>query len=321
MLQKRVFTVAFTVVFGAAANAGPTQFAGGDARMVGMLADELRQGLAALDEDGDGGVETRLLMTALREVGFGKPVAVQRGRGGGADPDERFASLDANRDGKLTGDEPGPYMRRTEYFKDGEVTLDEYRKAWQELAQRRGGPGRGSRGGGESSGVSEADVEFAAKLDADKDGSTTAAEIRAAVQSDYEERLQARLSLDVDGDGRVTAREYALSQPSRGDDVDEDGLSGHARSHFEREDLDRDGSISRAEVAQRAFEASMRRVRSMRLALQLRSKDADADGTLSADEAAQAVEALGPAVKIAELYPKVYALSDGRARFLDRPGR
>lgn len=108
------------------------------------ITDEFMEGFRAIDTDQDEEIDFSSVVRTLRSVGYGQAQPVRRGRGGGVDPFERFESLDVDGDGILREDEAGPYMRRTEYFKDGEVTLDEYKKAWEELQARRGV--RGGRG-------------------------------------------------------------------------------------------------------------------------------------------------------------------------------
>ena len=71
----------------------------------------------------------------------------------------------------------------------------------------------------------------------------------AVIKAEINEAMDSRASLDVNQDGEVSAREYGLSQPSTGRVVDEDGLDGHARGYFEREDYDRNGVIMLGEIA------------------------------------------------------------------------
>ncbi len=92
--------------------------------------------------------------------------------------------------------------------------------------------------------------------------------------------MESRTSLDGNGDGGVTPREYSLSQPKTGQPVDENGLDGHARGHFEREDYDHDGVISMAEIAERVYASKVRRFRTMQLGLRLAPADVNADGKL-----------------------------------------
>ena len=53
-------------------------------------------------------------------------------------------------------------------------------------------------------------------------------------------------------DGKISLKEYALSSPAKGGETDENGINWHQRSHFEREDPNKDGFISADEVLERA---------------------------------------------------------------------
>ncbi len=242
------------------------------AGLVDTLTEEFMKGFRAMDDDQDGKVDVAVMIQALKAVGYGQAQPIRRGRGGGADPFELFERADADGDGILREDEAGPYVRGTEYFQDGEVTWEEYQKAWAELAARRGGRGGGARGGGgrgsgrsggggRGGGGQSSDIEFLAALDANGDRELTAHEARAAIEAEIEEAMDTRVSLDVNQDGEISAREYGLSQPSTGREVDADGLDGHARGHFEREDFDRNGVLTLGEIAERATRDPSRRLR------------------------------------------------------------
>ena len=131
-----------------------------------------------------------------------------RSRGSGGDPREIFESLDVNEDGLLTGDEPAPFMRQSEYFTDGQVTVEEFVKAMQELQSRRvGRPNRQRRGGqvggsGGSSPVQNSDIEFLATLDPDQGRSLTETEVHQAINKKVIENMSARTSLDGNQDGK-----------------------------------------------------------------------------------------------------------------------
>ena len=252
-----------------------------------------------------------------------------------------FERADADGDGILREDEAGPYMRGTEYFEDGEVTWEEYQKAWAELAARRGGRGGGARGGGGrgsgrsggggrgggGGGGQSGDIEFLAALDANGDRELTVHEARAAIEAEIEEAMDTHVSLDVNQDGEISAREYGLSQPSSGREVDADGLDGHARGHFEREGYDRNGVITLGEIAERATRDPMRRLRAMQLSLRLLPADADAGGSLTSVEL-QAVAGnvdwavLGASdkspVELVQLYPRLHGLEVDQSADLDR---
>lgn len=295
-------------------------------RVADELHEEFVKGFNLLDEDGDGAVDFTALVRALKAVGYGQAAAVRRGRGGG-DPERIFDAFDADGDGVLSGKEAGPFLRESKYFADGEVTLAEYRLASRELAQRRGnrgGRGGGRRGGGEAAQTS--DVEFLASIDGNGDRMLTREEAREAIEREVRENMESRTSLDGDGDGAVSAREYSLSQAIRGE-TDANGLDGHARGHFRREDFDGDGGISVAEIGERVLVALRRRHRAMQLSLRLRSLDANEDGSLQDSELGGLAEsgALptgngsgGGALEVGKLYALLYPLAPERTRPLER---
>lgn len=305
------------------------------AGLVDTLAEDFMKGFRAMDDDRDGKVDVGVMIQTLKATGYGQAQPNRRGRGGGADPFELFERADADGDGILREDEAGPYVRGTEYFQDGQVTWDEYQKAWAELAARRGGRGGAARGGGGSGsgrsgrggGGQSRDIEFLAALDANGDRELTAHEARVAIEAEIEEAMDMRVSLDVNQDGEVSAREYGLSQPSTGREVDADGLDGHARGHFEREDFDRDGVITLGEIAERAGRDPIRRLRAMQLSLRLLPADADADGSLTSvelqaaggnvDWAVLGVSDQSP-VELAQLYPRLHGLELDQSEALDR---
>ena len=307
-------------------------------QIVDALAEEFMKGFRAMDDDQDGKVDVAAMIQTLKAFGYGQAQPIRRGRGGGADPFDLFERADADGDGILREDEAGPFVRGTEYFQDGEVTLEEYQKAWAELAARRGGRGGGARGGGARGGGGRgaggsggagqsSDIEFLAALDANGDRTLTAQEARAAIEAEIEEAMDTRVSLDVNQDGEISAREYGLSQPSTGREVDADGLDGHARGHFEREDIDRNGVITLDEIAERAARDPERRLRAMQLAVRIARADANGDSKLAwselqaasgkADWTALGVTEQRP-LEMVQLYPRLYAAEVDQAADLDR---
>lgn len=299
------------------------------------------KGLRVLDADGDGTIEVAAMVRSLRAIGYGKAQPRVRGGRGAAGPFERFETLDEDGDGLLRGDEPGPYMRGHEAFQDGEITFEEYRAAWAELQGRRGNRGGGRGGGGQSRGsgrargsgsgeMSPSDLQFLSSLDANRDRILSAEEVRRAVALDVAEAMESRTGLDANSDGAVSAREYALSQPKTGRPVDKDGLDGHGRGHFEREDLNHDGALSVTEIAKRVYSTKIRRIHAMQLGLRLELADVNSDGQLDSGELRSvggdtAVTALLGTdlgtVALAAIYGRLYATSPDRAAAIDRaPG-
>ncbi|MDE0109192.1 MAG: hypothetical protein OXN96_15375 [Bryobacterales bacterium] len=307
-------------------------------QIVDTLAEEFMKGFRAMDDDLDGEVDVAAMIQTLKAFGYGQAQPIRRGRGGGADPFDLFERADADGDGILREDEAGPFVRGTQYFQDGEVTLEEFQKAWAELAARRGGRGGGARGsggrgsggsagGGRGGGGQSSDIEFLAALDANGDRTLTAQEARAAIEAEIEEAMDTRVSLDVNQDGEISAREYGLSQPSTGREVDADGLDGHARGHFEREDFDRNGVITLDEIAERAARDPARRLRAMQLGVRIARADANGDSKLAwselqaasgkADWTVLGVTERRP-LEMVQLYPRLYGAEVDQAADLDR---
>lgn len=341
-LRLSVAAVCLTLI-GVGQLAGTPKADGVSNQIVDALAEEFLKGFRAMDDDQDGNVDVAAMIQTLKAFGYGQAEPIRRGRGGGADPFDVFERADADGDGILREDEAGPFVRGTEYFQDGEVTLEEFQRAWAELAARRGGRAGGGRGGGarggggrgsgrsggggRGGGGQSSDIEFLAALDANGDRALTAHEARAAIEAEIEEAMDTRVSLDVNQDGEVSAREYGLSQPSTGREVDADGLDGHARGHFEREDYDRDGVITLDEIAERAAQGPIRRLRAMQLSVRIARADANGDSKLTwselqassgkADWAGLGVSEQSP-MELVQLYPRLYGLELEQSAELDR---
>lgn len=88
------------------------------------------------------------------------------------------------------------------------------------------------------------DTALITALDGDQDGRVSPAEVRSAIAATFAKSLESRTSLDLDGDGILTKKEYAVGQVPKFGEFDEHGLDGHGRSHFRREDSNEDGVIS-----------------------------------------------------------------------------
>ena len=120
---------------------------------------------------------------------------------------------------------------------------------------------------------------------------------------------------------------YALLQRETGHPVDENGLDGHARGHFEREDRNRDGSITIAEVSERVSQNLARRFRAVQVSLRLSPADIDGDVQLELPEQQPADAGEFGAVpevsegtprKLEDLYGRTYGASLDRTGALDK---
>lgn len=310
---------------------------GAVARVGSEVSAEFMKGFRALDQDQDGQIELAPMVRILKSIGYGQPQPRRRGgagaRGGNVsamDPFDVFESRDEDGDGVLQGEEIPGFMRRSQAAQASEIDLDEFRQAFAAFQSRarEGGGRRGGRGGAAASGQSatgsagsrapdlaSSDVQFLSTLDANRDMNLSADEAKEAIHSEVAAAMQAHAGLDTNGDGQVSAREYGLSQPIRGDNVDQDGLDGHARGHFSREDTDGNGLISNAEASERVLQRLLPRFRAMQLGLRMASADSNLDHKLDAVE----LQALSPGetwtplevssdqpLDIASLYGKLY---------------
>lgn len=134
--------------------------------------------------------------------------------------DQRFAKLDANRDGQLGADElKGPratrMIGRVDTDKNGTISQAEFRAAAAnrfaradtdrdgtiEAGERRGKWGkRGGKGGG---------ARMLARLDTDRDGAISQAEFVAGAQQRFQK-------MDTNADGRIDAAEMQAKRGKRG---------------------------------------------------------------------------------------------------------
>lgn len=100
--------------------------------------------------------------------------------------------------------------------------------------------------GAEGSRAVAADIELLTSLDPEQSGTVTLDKLPAIVERAFAAAMESRSSLDTDGDGILTKKEYAVGQVPKFGEFDEHGLDGHGRGHFRREDRDEDGTISLA---------------------------------------------------------------------------
>lgn len=229
------------------------------------LSEELIQGL--FPEASTSSIETTALLIQLKSAGLGLSTEAVA-----------FKRLDKDGDGLLKGNEVPESMSQS--AGSAGVNLDDFTKFTQEQIANEGrGRGRGRRGSNPS-----ADIEFAGSLDQNRDGKVMQEEVRAAVMAALVESFEGKKSLDIDGDGKISKREYAISMPKKFGDVDEFGLDGHARGHFQREDFDDDGVLSIDEVSSPIVDRLAQRVRTMQLAVRIAVADADKNQSITADE-------------------------------------
>lgn len=256
----------------------------------GPLAAELAKAFPGIDKAGEGAGDFTKFASALKAAGLGKPAAQAAAGGEGGRPpasqfvaSEFFKQLDADGDGVLAMKElPPPVAEQAHDAKgaeDGKLTLEEFEPLVVAMRRQEGAGGRGGRPN-----MGAADIEFAASLDADRDGKVTLAELRGVIEASLKKALEGKASLDTNQDSVITKKEYAISMPYKFGEVDELGMDGHARAHFQREDHDENGELSFEEVVQPVIARTTARVRAMQLAARLAAANTDEDSTLSVKE-------------------------------------
>lgn len=239
------------------------------------------------------------------EASQGQAASPTSGRGGrgGFDPVERFKSFDQDGDGLLKGDEINARLTGSKYAEDGEVSLEEFQAAFEEMrtsmsaggghnhgggSHGGGGQGPGGQRGGNRGAPTATTSEDAALLvsfDQNRDRVIELPEIKLALSQEVERLIQARMTLDKDQDGAISKAEFAAQVES--DDpatLDEDGFDRRTRMMFNREDTDQDGAITEEEIKQQVLQQTGRRVLALGYCLEFADLDANRDQQISADE-------------------------------------
>ncbi|MCO8121299.1 hypothetical protein NHH03_06080 [Stieleria sp. TO1_6] len=263
---------------GAGRGAGGQQ-AGGGGRGRGGAARGSRGGDAGSagrgDSDGGGG--------------HAPPTSVEETR-------QRFDARDTIRDGVWEKDEINGYMQGQPASNDGKVTFEEYATAWEELRSRMGGGGGnrggghgggghggGGHGGGRASSVS-LDAAFLVSLDTDRDRKLQRSELSEPVARELSRQLTDWVKRDADGDGLVSAQEYAVATASETDGSADTPVATKLPRFVSRMDTDRDGSVSLGEALASASSRLDQQTRAIAVCLGWKQIDADKNGSIEPAE-------------------------------------
>ncbi len=221
---------------------------------------------------------------------------------GGFDPAERFKSFDEDGDGVLKGSEINARLTDSKYAEDGEVTLEEFQAAFEEMrAQMAAGGGHSHGGGGHSHGgggrggssaTTSDDAALLVSFDQDRDRVITIAEVKVALQKEVDRQTLEKLKLDKDGDNQISKAEFAAQvEADEETQLDEDGLDRRSRMMFGREDVDQDGAITKQEITQQVLRQLSARAQALAYCLMAADIDADSNDQISAEELKKAAPA------------------------------
>ncbi|MFH5803727.1 hypothetical protein [Alienimonas sp. DA493] len=332
------------------ADAAPPEGESNEA-VAARLGDELAAALETLPGAERGaGVRLVSVIKAVRPLGYGAPRAgsddygargrggqrrggqgrggqgggARGGRGGGFDPVARFAQLDADGDGALTGAELNDRHRQSDLAADGSLTKDEFLALFEQMrtgggmghggghgghshggGNRGGGHnhgggtagggnrGGGNRGGGGPTADPSAEAAFLVALDADRDRVLTAAELPGAIAAALQAAVEADLAKDANGDGALSLEEYAAEPAGAGPDTEPAAVGRGTRRQFSRADADGDGALSAEELEAAAANEVAGRVASLARCLRLAGVDANGDGAVTPAEFKAAAEGAG----------------------------
>lgn len=133
-------------------------------------------------------------------------------------------------------------------------------------------------------------------LDADEDGFVAPGEVGVGLWTNLDYQVERRMVGDVDGDGLLSPREYALSVPDPGAETNTDGMSELQDRFFSDLDGNGDRLVSREEIERSYSRNYTSRHWAHMLAYHLGRADADGDGAVDPEELSRAVEEAGGSV-------------------------
>lgn len=138
-------------------------------------------------------------------------------------------------------------------------------------------------------------------LDTDGDGFVEPGETGAGLWQNLEHQVERRMLGDVDGDGVLSPREYALFVPDPGAERNEDGMTRLQEARLANLDRDGDRRVSRIEVVDDFARRYVTRHWSRILLFHFRRADSDGDGAVTRRELTSAIRAAGSTAAPARL--------------------
>ena len=138
-------------------------------------------------------------------------------------------------------------------------------------------------------------MNWVMSLDADEDGFVEPGEVGAGLWENLEHQVERRMHGDVDGDGLLSLREYALFVPDPGAETNADNASDYQEERFASFDRDGDRHVTRGEIVEEFAASYIGRHWGRMVLFHLGRADRDGDGAVDRDELTGAVEAAGGA--------------------------
>ena len=151
-------------------------------------------------------------------------------------------------------------------------------------------------------------------LDADGDGFVEPGEVGAGLWQSLEHQVERRMLGDVDGDGVLSPREYALFVPDPGAERNADGMSRLQEARLANLDRNGDRRVSRLEVVDDFATSYITRHWSRILLFHFSRADSDGDGAVTQRELASAIRTAGGAATPARLQVWFDAARAGRTK-------
>ena len=155
-------------------------------------------------------------------------------------------------------------------------------------------------------------MDWTLALDVDDDGFVEPGEVGEGI---WEEHLGYQVGRpmqgDVDGDGALSPREFALTVPDPGAETNEERLSDRQEARFAVFDRNDDRRVSPHELADHYERRGMALYWSRMLLFHLDRIDSDEDGAVTREELTSAIEATGGAVAPGALDVWFEAVWDG----------